>query len=133
MPPRSETSHKATAAYVAPFLAFVGIMAIERALSIPPEIAHPVRFVLVCAIVITLSRPYLKQLPSRPLASIALGAAVFVIWVGPDILFNYRHSILFDNPITGSPTSSIPIELRRQAWFVIIRTVSCTVLVPIVE
>jgi CAAX prenyl protease-like protein len=123
----------ATAAHVAPFFAFVGIMAMERALSVRPQIAYPIRFSLVWVLVLLLSRPYLRQLPSRPAASIGIGAAVFVIWVGPDLLFDYRQSsFLFNNSITGSPASSIPVELRRQTWFVIIRTFSCTVLVPIV-
>src|SRR5262249_14162338 len=128
-----EPSRMATSAYVAPFVAFVGIMAIERALSVPPQIAYPIRFFVVWALVLALSRPYLNWRPSAPLGSIALGAAVFVIWVGPDLLFDYRQSWPFNNSIVGSAVSSIPAELRQTGWFVLIRTFSCTVLVPIVE
>jgi uncharacterized protein len=133
MSQKLETPKSATYAYVAPFIAFVGIMAIERPLSIPPQIAYPVRFVCVWAIVLLLSRPYLSWKFNRPWSSVALGALVFLIWVGPDLLFDYRQHWLFNNSITGSASSSIPDDLRRQAWFVFIRTFSCTVLVPIIE
>lgn len=128
-----ESNRRVTSAYVAPFIAFVGIMAIEKALSIPPQIAYPVRFLIVLVLVLLLSRPYLNLRFSMPWASSAVGAAVFVIWVGPDLLFNYRQSWLFSNSLTGSAVSAIPIELQQQPWFVLIRTLSCTVLVPIVE
>ena len=40
--PRFE--HRATIAYVAPFLAFVGIMALETVIPLPPQWLYPVRF-----------------------------------------------------------------------------------------
>lgn len=130
---QSDSGWKITSAYVAPFCAFVGIMAVEKALGVPPGIAYPIRFFSVWALVLYFSREHLKDRPVKPLASIALGAVIFAVWVGPDVLFDYRHTWLFSNSLTGSAVSSIPEELRRQAWFVFIRTFSCTVLVPIVE
>jgi CAAX prenyl protease-like protein len=130
----SQSSRMATWAYIAPFIAFVGIMAIEKALSIPPQIAYPIRFCTVWALVLALSRPYLNFRFSAPLASIAIGAAVFVIWVGPDLLSpHYRQSWLFNNPVVGTAVSSISPELRQATWFILIRMLSCTLLVPIVE
>ena len=108
-------------------------MAVERALSVPPQYAFPIRFFSVWALVLALSRPYLTQRPSRPLVSAAIGAAVFLIWIAPDLLFGYRDTFLFNNAITGRAESSIQPELRRQAWFVILRTLSSAGLVPIVE
>src|SRR5262245_34498215 len=98
----------ATSAYAAPFIAFVGIMAIERGLSVPPQIAYPIRFGVVWALVLTLSRPYLNLRFSAPFSSAVVGAAVFLIWVGPDLLFDYRQSWLFNNSLVGSAVSSIP-------------------------
>src|ERR1019366_6721648 len=37
---------RATLAFVAPFAAYVGLMAVERALDLPPRIAYPVRLVV---------------------------------------------------------------------------------------
>ncbi len=133
MSSKPETYQAITAAYVAPFAAFVGIMAVEKVFSISPQWAYPVRFFAVSAMVLTVARHYWTERPSRPFASLCLGAAVFIIWIGPDVLFDYRHSWLFNNALTGASTSSIPVELRTHFWFVLIRTFSCTALVPIVE
>jgi len=67
------------------------------------------------------------------LGSAVLGVAVFFLWIGPDLLFHYRHHWLFSNPLTGEPVSSIPPELRRTPWFLALRTASCALLVPVVE
>ena len=82
-----------TASYVAPFLAFVGIMALERALSIPPQFAYPIRVCVVSALILALSRPLLHFRFTAPLSSIAVGAAVFVIWIGPDLLFDFHRFV----------------------------------------
>jgi len=108
-------------------------MAIEKSLSVPPQYAYPIRLGIVSAMVLIFSRNCLKQRPSQPLAAIGMGLAVFAIWIGPDLISDYRQSFLFNNSVTGRAVSSIPIELRRQIWFVLIRTCSLTVLVPIIE
>src|SRR5262245_18502597 len=116
---QSESS-RATYAYVAPFVAFVAMMAVEHSLSVPPQTAYPIRFFTVWALVLTFSRRLLNFRFSAPLASIAVGAVVFVIWVGPDLLFHYRQSWLFNNSLVGSAVS-ILAELRQTRWFVLIR------------
>lgn len=124
---------RATAAYVAPFLAFVGIMAIERAISLPAQWLYPIRFLIVAALVGALSWPYLSFRPSAPLASIGIGIAVFVIWVGPDLLFGYRHHWLFENAFTGSAASSLAPGLKSNLGFILLRSVSSAALIPILE
>lgn len=127
------THNRLTAAYVAPFLTFVGVMAIEHALGLPPLWAYAVRLIAVFISFAVFSRNHLSFRPSSPLASIVIGGAVFVIWVGPDLLFGYRHSWLFDNALLGSPSSSLPIELRHSALFLILRITGTSVFVPIAE
>lgn len=70
---------------------------------------------------------------TAPFASIVLGVAVFAIWVGPDLLFGYRHFILFENAITGTAASSVPQALRSNSFFIAVRTLSCVLTVPILE
>ena len=41
-----------TAAYVAPFAAFVACMAVERAFALPAESLYPVRFAVTLAVTI---------------------------------------------------------------------------------
>ena len=129
------TFRNPTLTYIAPFVAFLGIMALERAAGLPMAWLYPIRVVAVTAVLLAFSRAPLSMRPSRPLLSVALGAAVFVLWIGPDLLFGpgYRHFRLFENSINGSAASSIPADLKASFWFLALRTVSCTLLVPPVE
>ena len=129
----NDSLRRATAAYIAPFLAFVGIMAIERLIPLPAQWLYPMRFLIVSAIIGALSWPYLSFRPSAPAASIVIGVAVFAIWVAPDLLFGYRHHWLFENAITGSAASSLAPALRTNLGFLLLRSVSSAVLIPILE
>jgi CAAX prenyl protease-like protein len=129
----TNSSSRATVAYVAPFLAFIAAMAVERVIPVPGEWLYSARFCIVLALILTVSRPYLNLRPSDSLASVVIGVAVFVIWVAPDVLFGYRDSWLFHNSITGSATSSLPPHVKKNAGFIAIRSLSSFGLVPILE
>src|SRR5438045_7691797 len=122
--PSSKTAPNATLAFIAPFVAFVGIMALERLIPLPVEWLYLIRFTVVLALVAWVSWPYLSFRPSFPLASIGIGIAVFIIWVGTDVLFAARHHWLFENPITGQAASSLPAGLKRTVAFILLRTIS---------
>ena len=122
-------SSRATLAYVAPFVLYVGMMV----LGLPPQVLFPLRLVIVSAVILAISRPYLTGSPSQPLASVAVGLAVFLIWIGPDVLFGYRHHWLFENAITGKAGSSLPTGLQANPLFLAVRVVSSVALVPILE
>ncbi len=124
---------KATLGFTAPFVLFITIMAAERLTAVPPQLAYPLRLAVVMASLLIFSRPYIDWRPAFPVNSALLGIAVFLVWIAPDLLFHYRHSVLFDNPLTGSAVSSIPLALRHNSPFVVLRTVSCVVAVPILE
>ena len=123
----------ATRAYVAPFVAFVASMAIERLIPLPGQWLYPVRFLIVLALILAFSLPYLKVRPAFPLASIAVGLAVFVIWIAPDVLFGYRHHWLFENLLTGHAESSLPPHLKQNIGFMTLRCVSSFALIPVLE
>ena len=133
MPQHSSSRRTATIAYVAPFAAFVILLSLDRAVALPPEIFYPIRFLTVLLILWFVSRPFITLRPSYPVASIAVGAAVFLIWIGPDILFGYRHHWLFENALMGSAVSSITPDLRNRLWFMLLRTLTSITLVPILE
>jgi CAAX prenyl protease-like protein len=123
----------ATFAYVAPFITFVGVMALERVIPVPVAWLYPARFAIVLALILIFSRPYLSLRPSAPVASVVIGIAVFVIWIAPDVLFGYRNSLLFHNPLTGAAKSSLPPELTRNGAFLVLRCVTSFALVPVLE
>jgi CAAX prenyl protease-like protein len=130
-PPSS--SSRATIGYVAPFIAFVAAIGIERYIPLPGQWLYPVRFAICLGLIMAFSRPYLSFRPSFPLASIVVGIAVFVIWVAPDVLFGYRHHWLFENSITGSAKSSLPPHLKNNAGFMALRCLSSFALIPVLE
>ena len=72
--------------------------------------------------------------PSKPFASVLIGIAVFVLWVGPDrIVPGWHHSILFDNPITGHPAGSTPPASQTDPVFLTFRVAISVIAVPILE
>jgi len=117
--------------YVAPFAAFIAL----RWLPFPPEWLAPIRFILVAAVLALLSRGVMPRRPRWILGSLLLGAAVLAIWIGPDVLWGpaYRDSWLFHNGVTGIARSTLPVRLRSNALFIIVRVIESAILVPILE
>ena len=108
-------------------------MAIEAAIHLPAHWYYPARFLAVLLTFGLVSRPVLSFRAAFPLASIGIGIAVFLIWIGPDLLFGYRHYWLFDNAITGTAASSVAPALRQNVMFVVLRVASSVALVPVLE
>lgn len=72
--------------------------------------------------------------PAQPLAAIVLGAAVFALWIAPDVLFpGYRQSLLFSNSIVGHLHSSLPVSDLHDPWVLAWRTTRAVAIVPVVE
>src|ERR1017187_9169891 len=124
---------RATLAYIAPFLVFVGCMAIKAALHPAAHWYYPAQFLAVLLTLGFVSRPVLRFRAAFPLASIGVGIAVFLIWIGPDVLWGYRHHWLFENAVTGSPVSSIAPALRQNVVFLGLRVAVSVALVPVLE
>jgi CAAX prenyl protease-like protein len=108
-------------------------MAVERAVSLPAQWLYPVRFLIVAALIATISWPYLSFRSKFPAASIAVGIAVFFIWIAPDVLFGYRHHWLFQNFMTGSASSSLDPQSRGSLAFIALRSAGSALLVPVLE
>jgi len=125
-------SQRATAGYVAPFVAYVGFMALEK-LAFQSQHLYPARCLAALAALLWFSRPYLSFRPVRPWSSIGIGIAVFAIWIAPDALFGYRHSRLFENSILGTTSSTITSGDQANILFLIVRTLGSMLLVPVLE
>jgi len=120
--------------YLAPFVAFMAFLALDRMLPLGAEWLYPARVVVVTAILILFSRSVLDFRVKNALGSILLGVAVFVIWIGPDVLWpTYRGHWLFTNSMLGGPQSSVPESVRSNLLFLVFRTVGCVLLVPVIE
>jgi CAAX prenyl protease-like protein len=119
--------------YVLPFAVFMAILAARGSVHIPEVALHGLWVAIIAVVLAVFSRPVIDLRLSRPAATIAMGVAVFVIWIAPDLLFpNYRSSRLFQNQLTGV-LSSGKAE-AYQNWLIIgLRIVRAVILVPILE
>jgi CAAX prenyl protease-like protein len=118
--------------YVLPFGVFMAMLALNQALPVP--VPAWVRFFICMLAIVVVSRPALRGGPSKPLQSILLGVAVFVIWVGPDYLFpNWHHFVLFENGVVGHPAGNTPPASKNDPVFLLFRILISVVAVPILE
>lgn len=132
-PAASPAQPNPTAGYIAPFIAYVAVMAVEQAFHLPLVWSYTIRVLLVAFLIARFSLPYLTLRLVAPAASIGIGIAVFLIWIAPDLLFGYRHFWLFENSLTGRVVTSLSPELKTNVVFLAVRTLGTSLIVPIVE
>ena len=93
---------------------------------------YPFRVVILAAVLWIFSRHVIDLRMPHWLGSIALGVAVFVLWVAPDVLWpGYRSHAIFT--LFGKVESSVPAELRADPLVLIFRFARAALIVPIVE
>jgi CAAX prenyl protease-like protein len=120
--------------YVAPFAVFMGFIALRSIYVLPDLIDQVLRVAIVGLVLIFVARPVIDLRAPRWPVSLLLGAAVFVFWVGPDLLFpGYRHHWLFENSILGAPKGALSVAGQTQPLVLTLRAVRAIVIVPIVE
>jgi hypothetical protein len=119
--------------YVLPFAVFFAFLAINGRLGMG-EWEFPFRVLALSLVVYVFSRRVVDlRMPHWP-ASLALGAAVFLVWIGPDCLWpGYRSHWLFQNSITGEAGSSLPAEFHLSPVVLVFRTIRAVILVPVIE
>lgn len=84
--------------------------------------------------ILSVSRGPLQGGPSSPALSVLVGLVVFVIWIAPDALMPWwRHTILFDNPVTGHPSGNTLPAQRHDPVFLLFRVAISVVAVPVLE
>ena len=134
-PPQAvERDEYPSARYVAPFAIFLLLLAIAPHLPLQPRWEAPLRVVVLGAVCVACWPREISFRPVRPMASIAIGAAVFVLWIGPDLLIpGYRNSPWFSNAIAGHLHSSLAPEALHSSWVLAWRAARAAVIVPIVE
>jgi hypothetical protein len=120
--------------YVLPFAVFLAFLAIQKYFPIPPLLEYTLRDVVLAALLFWLSRHVIELHSFHRLETAILGVAVFLIWVGPDLLFpTYRHFWLFQNAILGQLSSPLPDDIIRNPLVLWPRIIQAVVIVPIIE
>ena len=120
--------------YVAPFAVFLVLLGLQSSLPVSPLLLQ-VLFLGVMGVVIRAAAwPVVDFRVKNWLGSLLLGAAVFVMWIGPDLLFpGYRGHWLFTNAIAGSVTPGLPEEVRGDSAVLLLRGLRASLIVPIIE
>ncbi len=117
------------APYVVPFAVFIAFLALNPYVPVPQS----ARLGIEIALFLTISRVPLSLRPSRPLVSVLLGAAVFVLWVAPDSIPGYRQLPLFNNALIGHAAASTTESQKHDASFLSFRVLVSIVAVPVLE
>jgi uncharacterized protein len=123
--------------YVGPFVAFLVLLALSRWVALPP-LAVQLGFVIaMLAVIAILTRGSVTWRDLRVTnwgGSLLLGVAVFVLWIGPDLLFpNYRHHWLFDNSLMGHVQAGLSAESHDQPAMLWLRAFRAVAIVPVIE
>lgn len=120
--------------YVLPFVVFWVFLGIQRYAPIPPLVEFPLRIVALAAVLYIFSRHVIDLRSRRLFASACLGIAVFLLWIGPDMLFpGYRRHWLFQNSVMGTVRTSLPAGAEANPWVLFFRSARAVILVPIIE
>ena len=120
--------------YVAPLAVFFGFLALHSVWPLPARVDESLRIGVIALVLWLVSRPVLDFHVVNWAGSTAVGIAIFAIWVLPDRLFpGYRHSILFENAVTGKVSSSLAPGALADPLVLLLRGLRAVVIVPIVE
>lgn len=120
--------------YVAPFAVFIAFLVLRSVYPLPELADQIVRVAVVGAVLIFVARPVIDLRAPNWLLSILLGAGVFVLWIGPDLIFpGYRHHWLFENSLLGSSHGLLSAAGQTQPLVLALRAIRAVVIVPIVE
>jgi hypothetical protein len=119
-------------AYIVPFLTIVVFLAAGSHLPLPAAWLYPTRTLAVLVTLIVFSRRAVQLRPAHPAMSIALGVAIFAVWIAPDLLWPaYRGHWLFHNVLTGS--GGVSPAARSSLFWVLFRAAGSALVVPVAE
>ncbi len=105
----------------------------DKYVSIGNPAKELLRDAILVAAILFFSRSVLPTRARHWPVSLALGVAVCAIWVAPDAFVpGWRESWVFQNPITGHITTSIPRQ-QLTPLMLVLRTTRAALLVPIIE
>ncbi len=124
-----------SAPYVIPFAVFMLLLSVQQYAPLPQVFEFAARCVILAAVLWFCSRHVISFQLKMPLASIALGIAVFFLWIGPDVLIpGYRKYWLFSNSITGFGLSTgLEAASKTDVTAIFFRILRAVILVPIIE
>jgi CAAX prenyl protease-like protein len=126
-------NENATIAWAGPFAVFIVWLAVDKYVPIANPWKEIVRDAVLVAAILGFSRRILPRSAPHWIASVALGIAVFVLWIAPDLLVpTWRSHWLFQNGVVGKLKTSIP-PAELTPLMLVLRVVRASLLVPVLE
>ena len=120
--------------YIAPFLTFIAMLAIQKNLAFLGDWEYAVRVLIVGASIWFFSRRVLDFKVRYWAGSLGIGIAAFLLWIAPDTLFpGWRQHWLFTNSIMGEVRVSLSAEQLSSPLLLLFRTISAAMMVPVLE
>jgi hypothetical protein len=112
----------------------MGLLALHSVWPLPDLTDQILRVSVMTAVIWLVARPVIDLRVRNVAATLAIGVAVFVVWIAPDLLIKgYRHFWLFENKLTGSAETSLA-NVSTLNWAVLtLRMVRAVIIVPIIE
>jgi hypothetical protein len=112
----------------------MGLLALRFVLPLSDLADQILRVTVMSAVLWFIARPVIDLRVRHLGATLAIGAAVFLMWIAPDLLSKgYRHSWLFENALMPKAATSLSIA-GMQNWPVLaLRMIRAVLIVPIAE
>lgn len=118
--------------FVAPFVLFMGFLALEGPLGRFP--IYPIKALCVLALIAWLWRRLPRFQLKAPLASIGVGIVVFLLWVGLDPYLPWLEGTRLTFPPRAGGTNPAAMAPPMLAWsWIAVRILGGAVAVPIAE
>jgi CAAX prenyl protease-like protein len=116
----------------------MGLLALHSVWPLPDLSDQILRVTVMTAVLwFVLRGPFRPALDLRVrhlAATVAIGVAVFALWIAPDLLIpGYRHFRPFDNVVTGRAATSLSASATIDWPVLALRMIRAVVIVPIVE
>ena len=122
-----------TLPWVGPFAVFALWLLLGKQIPMPWPAKEILLDTIVLASIVGFSWRVLPRTAPHWLASIALGLAVFVLWIAPDTLIpGWRSHWIFQNSVTGTVKTTIP-PAELTSLMLVLRTTRAALLVPVLE
>jgi CAAX prenyl protease-like protein len=132
-PTESTTPDSRTLAWVGPFAVFALWLLAGKQIPLAWPAKEILLDTIVLAAIIGFSWRVLPRTAPHWLASIALGLAVFVLWIAPDTLVpGWRSHAIFENSLTGEVKTTIP-PAELTPVMLALRTMRAALLIPVLE
>jgi uncharacterized protein len=120
--------------YTAPFAVFLALLILHTFHPLPDFADQAVGLAAMTLVLWLAARRVLDFRVLRWAPTALVGAGIFILWIGPDLLFpDYRHSVLFENGVLGTARASLSEGARRDPAVLAMRVIRSVVIVPIVE